>query len=359
MGELADIWLQDRAVLELLWKLRRGFQSPAQAAQDLSYFDDILECKVHELLRELLAEGVFVPPSPIDILGFYNVTGLKGLLKQSGLKVSGKRNELEARLLGSAKEMLSELARRSDRFVLSNRAQAAVLAYREECKYQRRKAEEFSLRALLDGNFEKAARIVVEFEKCQVLKRGIGINWSSHLVSGMTERASQIFEVKPAILDKVLPPTLEYLRAAAAMMELWGTGVREMKRWIPKGLETGLAIDDTSAAHMIYNSALHTRRMKKYREDDSGVVGVQIVAIMDAVACELCRWHDGRMYLLDDVPELPHSCCTSEAGCRCTVVPVLDWTWEDLMAGDKALEKRWFGYLKGESAPRTMKEALS
>ena len=71
-----------------------------------------------------------------------------------------------------------------------------------------------------------------------------------------------------------------------------------------------------------YFADAHAARMKEFRQDPDFVIGVEVSAINDGRTCEACRMLDGRIFTLDDAPDLPFAKCTSESGCRCIVVPV-------------------------------------
>jgi len=76
---------------------------------------------------------------------------------------------------------------------------------------------------------------------------------------------------------------------------------------------------------MFYFYANHMVTLAEYRT--SGVVTfVEILTYQDS--CKACKKLENRKYKISAVPELPHKNCTSEWGCRCTLIPIVD---EDLL----------------------------
>lgn len=105
------------------------------------------------------------------------------------------------------------------------------------------------------------------------------------------------------------------------------------------------------------SSALTQGRLIRFTAPDSNTVAVQFVAIMDARTTPICQSRDGMIMRLDD-PRLPANTPPLHYMCRSTLIPVDDWDWEDLTNGDERVLQRYFGYLKGPNAPRSLADAL-
>lgn len=105
-------------------------------------------------------------------------------------------------------------------------------------------------------------------------------------------------------------------------------------------------------------AALNQGRLARFRDPDGGVEAVQFVAILDARVTDICRARDGLILRLDD-PRLASNTPPLHINCRSTLVPVMDIDMEDLAAGDESLQKRYFGWLEGENAPKNLSDALA
>lgn len=114
---------------------------------------------------------------------------------------------------------------------------------------------------------------------------------------------------------------LEPLRIGAAMMELWGENTAS--KWLPPNFETGLSIDNDSAARMLLFNSQNKETLKQYGE--SGVAQyVEILAANDPNTCESCKKLQGKRYKLSEAPKLPNPNCTYKLGCRCIYLPCVD-----------------------------------
>ena len=49
---------------------------------------------------------------------------------------------------------------------------------------------------------------------------------------------------------------------------------------------------------------------------------VEVIACSEN-SCGYCRSMDGRVFKLDDLPEMPFEKCTNDLGCRCVVIAVI------------------------------------
>jgi hypothetical protein len=183
----------------------------------------------------------------------------------------------------------------------------------------RNKVEQQVIEYIEKRMFNDASMAVASYEAKQVFSRGMGIDWNHYDPKRQTEILNSIFNNKPEILSKLEDAKLESLRIGAAMMELWGDN--SASKWLPPNFETGLSIDNDSAARMLLFNSQHEETLKGYAE--SGVDQyVEILATPDS--CESCKKLEGKRYELDKAPKLPNPNCTHEMGCRCVYLPCVD-----------------------------------
>lgn len=175
------------------------------------------------------------------------------------------------------------------------------------------------LTAVQERRFRDAARAMAAYEAQQVFPRGLGIDWSKPDLTRYERVLGLIFFAVPSILKGLEPEHWEPLRTGAAMMTLWGTA--RCRKWLPEGLETGVRLDNDTAARMILFHATHLQNLQSYRQ-----LGVKKVSVSTAGvnSCPICRNMEGKTFSIDRVPELPHPSCTYELGCRCMVVAEFD-----------------------------------
>lgn len=168
--------------------------------------------------------------------------------------------------------------------------------------------------------FAEAVRVMVKYEASQDKPRGLGIDWNKYeattMFTTMVEALKDIFNSTPAILNNIEENQLNQIRLAAGMMRLWDA--RTAQRWMPKGIDKATLDAWNVASRMLDFHAINLGRMKMFKE--AGIRNVEVIGIADDRQCPECKKIDGKLYKLEDAPELPYAKCTCEMGCRCVLV---------------------------------------
>jgi hypothetical protein len=137
------------------------------------------------------------------------------------------------------------------------------------------------------------------------------------------------------IVEGLSAETEKWIKLYAAEQHLWGTHWRLPAEEIPVQVSQELAkgeMDGAEAAYWLsYRLALHVENQATWQRCKGGdhVRRIEIAGPDDEFTCEQCKEYLGKPYLVARVPELPHRDCTSQRGCRCEYVPVLE-SYEDL-----------------------------
>ena len=166
--------------------------------------------------------------------------------------------------------------------------------------------------------FREASLAVATFEQKQAFPRGMGIDWKHYNPDHDVARLNDIFRSKPKIVAQLTDDKMEVLRIGAAMMELWGTNTA--MKWLPDNFETGLSIDNDSAARMFLFYAENRAKLEQYHDAD--VDYVEILATPES--CASCIKLQGKRYKSSNAPVLPNPNCTHPMGCRCVYLPCVD-----------------------------------
>lgn len=314
-------WRRSPAHLLLLSKFRNG-DSPTRY-RDADYWETALGEKPASVVEQFTKEGMLEPAGLTELIAYkFKASDLKSMLKDNGLKVSGRKEELIQRLIDNDAKAMSEATKDIDLY----RCTAAGLQLAENCleaeKTKRESAEREVLDLLAREEYSKAVSVVARYEASQVFPRGLGIDWKSYDGTPDVEALKTIFDSTPAILQRIEEIRLKQLRFAAGMMQLWGTNTA--RHWLPDGFDTGILLDGDAACRMFVFYASHLRNMKGYRE--AGAWTVEVLGVDDGSTCSECRKISGKKYRLENVPELPYAKCTCEIGCRCTTV-VGEFRW--------------------------------
>jgi hypothetical protein len=309
-------WHKSRAHLLLLSKFLRPSSIDEFAKAD--YWNIALGENAKQAIKRFIDEELLLQANLEGQMDYkFKATELKSMLKERGLTVSGRKDELISRLIQaddpdnmkkSVKEITIVLCSEQGREITEK-----YLAY-ELAK--RTKLDEQIWEYLRQRKFKEASLAVASYEAQQVFPRGLGINWNNHSPAPDIEALNAIFAFKPKTLLQLENNSLEILRISAGMDYLWGTNNAQ---WLRPDFETGLPMEKTTAIRMFLSNAYYHRSLAQYRT--SGVViGVQILS---ENCCEACRKLSGKKFNLNAVPELPYELCTLETGCRCTAIPIV------------------------------------
>jgi hypothetical protein len=249
----------------------------------------------------------------------FKTTELKSMLKQRGLTVSGRKEDLISRLVQSDLEAMKIAVAGLLILICTERGQKIADQYLSAEKAKQIKLEEYVLEYLKQCKFKEASLAVATYESEQVFPRGgVGIDWKNYNPTNDIERLKLIYGSSPKIFSRLSYDHLAILRHATAMVYLLGTN--QSKKWLPPDFETGLVIDNDSALRMFSFYVSHQVTLGNYRQ--GGVEYVEILTAQDS--CQACKEISGKKYKLNYVLELPYEHCTHKAGCKCVFLPVVD-----------------------------------
>jgi hypothetical protein len=284
-------------------------------------WENVLDELPKHAIERFAKEGLVSPANLVDTLSCKcGGAELKKMLKQRGLPVSGRKDEMIQRLVDADPDSMKIIAAGLIVLICTQHGKELADEYLATEKEKRGQVEQQTLEYIRKHDFKKASLTVSAFEAEQVFPRGMGIDWEHHNPDREIGLLNSIFGGTPKILAKLGNDKLEDLRIAAAMHVLWGKD--NTKEWLPPNFETGLSINVNVAATMFFFYALHLANLKQYRE--SGFVDYVEIKYYHPDSCDACKKLANKKYKLDEVPELPHEYCTNEMGCRCIVNPIID-----------------------------------
>lgn len=317
-------WRSSAAHLLLLGKFRKG-DTLSRYRSDSGYWAvhgwaAVLREKPTKAIMRFIRDGMLEPGELQDRMECqFKASDMKAMLKERGLKVSGRKEDLIRRLIDSDVNAMHEATKALDLYRCTTAGMQIAENYVEAEKVKREATESEVFSLITGGRFSKAVRLVAQYEASQVFPRGLGIDWSSYDGTRDVESLKAIFNATPAILKGIDEDRLRQLRPAAGMMLLWGTGTP--RHWLPKGLETGIHLNGAAACRMLEFHARHLVNMKEYKK--TGIKTVKVSGANDGATCSECRKINGKRYRLANTPELPYAKCTEEGGCRCMVLPCI------------------------------------
>lgn len=306
-------WHTSRAHLLLLTKF-----APYSARDSFpAYWSDPLGEPPSVAIKRFIKDGYIQPchlEGKVDIK--FKVTELKGILKKRGLKCTGRKADLIARLIENNYSLVQEITRDVDAFECTPLGCERVVAFKQEMQDERDQAERDVLNLLDRRDFIGASRRMARFEATQVFSRGMGIDWKNYNPDYNIAVLKTIFEETPQLLSILHNELLGKFRLAAGMMHLWGES--SAKKWFDQMPETGMHLDADTCIRMLVFFGIHKRNLAEYRS--AGVKTVKVLVFQDEYCCPQCRALAEKRFPLARTPELPLPSCTSLNGCRCTTV---------------------------------------
>lgn len=308
-------WRESPAHLLLLSKFRSP-RDPSKYYGDENW-EAVLGERPKKAINRFLKDGMIGKADLHGLLSHkFRVADLKPMLRERGLKVSGRKAELIQRLIEADPEAMMKAVQGLRILQVTEAGEEVAEQYLEQKKEERQRVERSVLQALRQRKFKEASQAVAAFEAKQVFARGIGMDWENHDPSGDAAMLNTIFSGKPKILGELDDEQLAHLRIAAGMSLLWGTS-RTKSGWLPEGFSTGLHFNNATAARMLVFYAYHRRNLEQYR----GYTKTVEIVTLEGSSCDACKQLTGKKYRLDRAPDLPYEKCTHEMGCRCRIAP--------------------------------------
>lgn len=211
---------------------------------------------------------------------------------------------------------------------LTERAQPIVDLYRKRQAEEKAKAQTAVRQALQARETSEALSIRRRYEARQPLGTATWTGPEPQLShSALTRR---ILFLEHWLLADLSPETETWLKLYAAEEQLWGTHWRVDAASIPAIVQQELAHPEMDIVDAVYWRAyqlvLYVENQETWQRCKGGdhVRRIELAVADDDYTCDHCLSFAGNVYLVDRVPELPHTACTASVGCRCRYVPVLE-----------------------------------
>jgi hypothetical protein len=256
------------------------------------------------VIKDLVARGLLVEANSGQKLECsLRVSDLKQIMREYGLKVSGKKEELLSRLIESLPQEAEKRASSiTDVYVCTKEGKEIAKTYKSSVESKRKNAEE-EVRTLLQRKKIKNACLVIE-EFIKSLPRPLAYG-GAH-----PSDAEAILEIKS--VSEIQEEDLEKIKVEAAFNALWGRRITGPKQFL-------------SMAYKGMFIRTHKATLENYKA--SGVVK-KVVIMVSPDSCPACKDKDGSVFLLEKEllsPTLPIENCTHEIGwCRCCYGPYLE-----------------------------------
>lgn len=309
-------WRTSKAHLFLLSKFLRP--TSLERFGTTGYWKDALGESFEQAIKRFIDEGALQRADlSVQINEKFGFGELKSLLKQRGMKTSGKKDDLIKILLQVAPDEMKKLVQGGSLVNCSAEGRELAENYLAIEDSKRAKLDEQIKEYLRLRKFREASLAITTYEAQQVFS-----NITEYMIKNPNPNPDiaalgAIFKFKPKVLEKLTNEILEILRIAAAMNYLWGTN--NNRQWLPSEFKSGLAIDNNIAVGLFVKNAYFHRSISEYRSSDV----VTNVKILSTKCCTTCNELANKKFSFDAMPELPYEHCTCDTGCNCTVIPMV------------------------------------
>lgn len=268
-------------------------------------------------IKRFVDEGLLESVALAELLArLYKVSDLKEMLQQRGLPVSGRKEDLIARLIEADQKGVQRAVAGVTLLRCSAEGRQVAEEYLAQEQIRRERMEKEAIEALKSHRFRDASLAVASYEAKQVFSRGMGIDWRHYDPSNDVEILTAIFQQKPKRLAHLTDVQMEAVRIAAGMRVLgWTLG--QATEWLEANRPDGLDVPRNVAVHTAESYARFVVEINRLRQ--LGYKWVKVNTCNDNLVCEARKKLATRKHAINKIPELPYEKCTSEV-CRCWIV---------------------------------------
>lgn len=303
------------------------FLSPCNAHGGIpEYWESVLGEPPQKVIDRFVAVQWLVPASLVACIEhMFTASSLHDLLKDRGLKVSGRKAVLIDRLVAADRDGMEKAVSHADLLEVAPSIRLIVEGFVAAAKAEHIGAMEQSLLLLREGRIEDAVSEMARYEARQVFPRGMGMNWTcSKIIKEFSGTVRIIFSDVPGRLSsRVSQEELPALRLATAMRYLWG---QDKVLGLLEALPNSYKRFDARTAVYVYIGFAHVKgHLIRMRSD--GITKVEIRGD-ESTSCPACRRLIGKTYPIDQMPEIPPSRCSCLGPSGCYLVgnyPDLAW----------------------------------
>jgi hypothetical protein len=282
-------WRESKAHRAALYRLASRIYGELKADPLADYWDAKLGEPRQQAVQRWFDEGYYRLCSPLETLALtLTVAALKTMLKERGLKVSGKKSDLLDRLNTADPDVLETFAHDHPVWLLTDEALRMRDEFRSEETQEEALARQEVGKLLEAGEIEGACKVwqCYDAEKVFSAAEGmIGFSGSADVAASRYADIERFFAIGPRETAIEL-----------AMETLFGRG--------PASRETRL----------LNTGAAFARDMGQWRDADY-VIGVEIKRSPTG-GCDACTDIVG-CWPKDRVPAVPNKRCGNEDGCLC------------------------------------------
>jgi hypothetical protein len=168
-------------------------------------------------IERLAQNGMLVEPELPHLIKYrYKISELQAMLKQRGLPISGRKDELIKRLVRADAEGMKRATDGLRLLICSAPGREIAEQYIAAEKAERTELEDSVLGLIGQRLFEAASVLVAAYEASRPLPRGLGIDWRNHDTARDVAILQAIWTSTPKILSRLDNDRVTALRVVAS-----------------------------------------------------------------------------------------------------------------------------------------------
>lgn len=248
-----------------------------------------------------------------DSLYYLKNDVLKQFLKNQGLKVSGKKQELIDRIVSNIDQItVQNSTDYSNFYILTEKGRSLNEESYARFQYEKTEFLKNAVTLILDIQFKDAYRIICKRNAEEYLSPSIARDWERRYYS---EQAPYIKCYK----QQLFISNNKLITAAAIYAYMSGDGLRD----VSFHLKDAFFLKGNVAESLLYaHSLLHSEiEFDSYQE--CGVEKYEFVATLDKNTCPICGELDGKTFSVSE-KRIGINCPPMHVGCRCFTEAVND-----------------------------------
>jgi hypothetical protein len=296
------------------------FNKPLNPEKLGEYLKAIIQQDPMKTTSRFLRSGLIESASELtSLLASTTQVDLKQALKDAGLKVSGKKEDLAKRLFENSPNLARQMIK-GPHFVLSPTGREKVQAFLAAEEEADKEYTADWMRCFDQRDLNGLLAAYQAYSKWEIKPPASFNSMGTSLPDDrIVEMYQAIIDAKPGILGEITPSNLLYLQRCAAWN--WAGGGRGGSNRFSVPSDFKCTLEAPVAVSMVSFSAKHSVDMKTFTR--LKIKKVKILACGGG-SCSYCQKLDGKSFTLSTAPELPHVKCTNEMGCRCLANAVFE-----------------------------------
>lgn len=267
-----------------------------------------LEVDIPNFIPILINLGLVYIASYEESLSLSTTDVLKAILRQSGRKVSGNKQDLINRILQDTEEQIvRNLEIYSDYYLITDMARKIISESYDRFALKEYEFYKLAIDKIIDEHLDEAYRIICKRNAEIPGPQGMNLNWRSEYYSGISSDRKTIF------INRLRSSDNKSATAIAIFCDISGESISKVQR----------SLESMNREDIAFESNCHNVNTDFSSYVESGIDKYLFLAALDAQTCPICGRLDGKIFYVKD-KKVGVNFPPMHDGCRCTTTAVID-----------------------------------